>query len=149
MNNPTLEEVVALLDNSNESIVGGNSIQLQAEFGLENLIPQYIEAFYRIRNWPGRMHIVHYLVRYAKKHPEIIELGLYGLKDKSRIVRYYCCAILAFAGQKQHIPFLDELTDHKNINTRRDARAALDAITNSNHHLFADRDHSGRVFWEP
>lgn len=31
--------------------------------------------------------------------------------------------------------------------TAEDAAAAIDAIERQNHHLFVDRDHSGRVRW--
>ena len=146
---PTTEMVVELLDNSNESVVGGNDIQLRRDIDTKNLVPLYIDAFYKIKKWPGRMCISFLLVRYAKAYRKILELGLHGLNDKSQIVRHHCCAILAYAGCDEYIPPLEKLLNHKNAETREDARAAIDAIKNNDHNLYADRDHTGNVFWDP
>jgi hypothetical protein len=40
------------------------------------------------------------------------------------------------------------LLGHSDAKTVEDAKAAIDAIQNGNHHNFVDRGHSGRIFWE-
>ena len=145
---PQIQTIIELLDNNNESIVGGNEIKLTNKYGLRNLIPLYVEAFYKIKNWPGRMHISFNLVRYAPLYPEIIELAIHGLNDRSKIVRNYCCRILAYAGNDKSLPYLEALKSHKSLETREDAIAAIDAIVNKNHNLWVDREHKGNIFWK-
>ena len=145
---PPLQTIIELLDNSNESIVGGNEIKLAKKYGLKNLIPLYVGAFYKLKKWPGRMHIAFWLVSYARLYPEIVELAIHGLNDRSKIVRNYCCRILAYAGDEKSLPYLQELKNHNNAETREDANAAIDAIVNKNHNLWVDREHKGNIIWK-
>ncbi|MCG8590943.1 MAG: HEAT repeat domain-containing protein [Proteobacteria bacterium] len=144
---PSAEQVAALLDHRLESVVGSNEISLQRKFGLDALVPSYVGAFGKIRNYPGRMHILFWLQRFARSHPEVVELAESALRDPSRIVRNYACGALAYAGDRKRIPALRELLSHRNEATRADALAAITAIEEQNHHLFADRERTGKVFW--
>ncbi len=148
MKSLNLNLVLELLDSSSESDVTANEMLLQRTFGLEKLVPFYVEAFYRIKNKPGRMYIAHYIISYVDLHPEIVDLAIYGLNDRSYIVRHHCCRILAFSGKHKALTYLEALKAHKNLKTREDAEAAINAITMKNHNLWVDRKNTGKVFWE-
>ena len=149
MNNlPSVEEVTQLLDLKDEGQVARNESELQSKYGLTLLVPIYVQAFYKIKNWAGRMNITFWLARYARKYPDVIEMAIFGLNDRSRIVRNYCCGILAYGQSKSSIPYLNELVNHKDESTREDAVAVITAIENRNHHLWVDRENKGNTFWE-
>lgn len=148
-NELSVERIVRLLDLRKESYVGRNSILLQEKYGLENLLPYYVQAFYLINNWPGRMYISFWLARYARKYPMVVQMAVHGLRDRSYIVRHHCCGTLAFALDIDTIEHLQALKDHKDKKTHEDAEAAIDAIKNMNHHYFVDRSHTGKVHWAP
>ena len=146
---PNSDEVARLLDRSLDSEVSANDINLQRQFGFDVLIPSYVGAFRKIRRYPGRMHILFWLCRYARTRPEIVDLARFALKDRSWIVRNYACQTLAYAQKKEAILDLRELLEHPDARTQADARAAIEAIKAGNHHLWADRDGKGNVFWDP
>ena len=139
--------MIRLLDRRKESEVGGNEIRLQKQYGLDNLVPVYIEAFPRIKNWAGRMHIMFWLRRYARSNPLVVEIAKQGLNDRSRIVRNYSCSALAYSLDSNSIPELSRLLDHYDESTVTDASAAIMAIKKQNHHLWVDRHETGQAFW--
>lgn len=147
MKSPSVDEILHLLDRRNESEVGGNEIRLQRKYGLDNLISVYIEAFPRIKNWAGRMHIMFWIRRYARSNPLVLEIAKRGLADRSRIVRTYSCSALAYSLDANSIPNLKQLLDHDDETTRGDAAAAIKAIEKQNHHLWADRQETGKSYW--
>lgn len=63
------------------------------------------------------------------------------------VVRYRACGLLANSLQREAIPALKSLLNHPDTATRDDAAAAIMAIDKQNHHLFRDRDQSGKVQW--
>jgi len=139
---------VVLLDHRSESVVGANEIRLRQRFGLETLVPYYVEAFPRIRNYPGRLHILFWLQRFARTHPKVVELAESALGDPSRMVRYHACGALAYACHRKALPALRRLLlSHRSEATRRDAQAAITAIEEENHHLYADRERKGNIRW--
>jgi HEAT repeat protein len=95
------------------------------------------------------MNIMYRLVSYSRTRPSVVALGIFALTDKSRIVRYHACAALAYSLQLSALIPLQELLSHPDKETRQDAAAAIDAIQSKNHHYFADRNHSEKVFWHP
>jgi hypothetical protein len=85
--------------------------------------------------------------RFARHSDEAFELGLEALRDRSSRVRGRACGLLAYSLRQDAVGRLMLLLNHADAETRDDAQAALDAILEQNHHLFKDRDRSGRVFW--
>lgn len=75
MSLPTVDEVARLLDHRSDSEVGGNEQRLQRRYGLNSLVPIYIRAFPEIRNYHGRMQILFWICRYAKKNSDIVRLA--------------------------------------------------------------------------
>ena len=147
MKSPSVDEVIRMLDRRNGSEVGANEIRLQKQYGLDNLVGAYVEAFSQIKNWAGRMHIMFWIRRYARSNPSVVEVAKLGLSDRSRIVRTYSCSALAYALDKSSIPDLKTLLDHNDETTRGDAVAAIRAIEMQNHHLWADRQETGKCYW--
>ena len=74
-------------------------------------------------------------------------LGRKAIGDKSYMVRYRACMVLAYSLRTEAIPALQPLLQHADTRTREDAARALDAIQHQNHHYFVDTQHSGRSFW--
>ena len=144
---PTVEEVCAALDHRLDSVVGGNEIELQRAYGLEKLVPVYVDALSRIRNSHGRIYILYWLQRYARTNERVVRAAVDALNDRSAMARQHACGALAYSGRTEFIPALQQLLAHSSALTRSDAAAAIDAIENRNHHLFMDRQHRGNVFW--
>jgi hypothetical protein len=114
--------------------------------GIE-VVPYLLEAFPRFRTWQGRTSLVFHAIRYARKSDEAFRLGVLGVHDKSHVVRYRACGLLAYSLRKDALVELRQLLSNPNKRTVEDARAAIHAIEQQNHHLFIDRDHSGRTRW--
>jgi HEAT repeat protein len=144
---PTVEELVAALDQKRQSDLGEAEGRLFKEHGLEALVPGFIAAFPKIKNSAGRNSILFWIARFTRKRPEIVDLALLALRDPAYMVRMQACGILAYSLRKDCIPHLEELLKHKNQKTRDDAAAAIDAIKHQNHHYWIDSDHTGKAFW--
>ena len=114
--------------------------------GIE-VVPYLLEAFPRFRNWRGRTSLVYHSIRYARTSDDAFRLGVLGTHDKSTVVRYRACGLLAYSLRKDALPELRQLLSSSDKRTVEDAKAAIDAIEHQNHHLFIDRDHSGRSHW--
>lgn len=113
---------------------------------LDGELPAYLYNRYRAhRSWRTRSSYVYHAVRYARESKHAIELGKVAIADKSKVVRYRACMLLAYSLKKDLIPFLKEAEGVADQKTREDIRATIDAIENQNHHFFVDRDHSGQM----
>jgi hypothetical protein len=112
------------------------------------VVPYLAEGYPSFRKWQGRASLVFHCIRHARLSDEALRLGLLALSDKAAQVRYRACGLLAYSQRLEAIPPLNALLAHPDARTVADARAAIDAITQRNHHYFVDRDHSGRSFWQ-
>ena len=110
------------------------------------VVPYLAEAYRAFRTWQGRASLVYHSVRFARTEEEAYRLGLAATQDRSWVVRHQACTLLAYALRRDAIPALEELIDSQDERTIADARAAIDAIEHQNHHLFLDRQHTGKVF---
>ncbi len=144
---PTVDELVAALDQKRQTDLGAAESRLFKEHGLEALVPGFVAAYPRIRNAAGRNSILFWLARFARKHPEIVALAMSALNDLAYLPRMQACGILAYSLRRDAIPHLGQLLKHRDQKTRDDAAAAIDAIQHQNHHYWLDRDHSGNFFW--
>ncbi|MBN1801327.1 MAG: hypothetical protein JW891_07465 [Candidatus Lokiarchaeota archaeon] len=109
-------------------------------------LPQYLlDYFQRSSQWKVRVTCVYHAIRYARRNEFAITLGKVAIKDKSKIVRYRGCMLLAYSLRKDVIPFLRQALKEVPLNSREDVIATIDAIENENHHFFVDRNHSGKV----
>ena len=120
----------------------------QAVRGLGPAVAPYLlEAYPNARRWQARTALVFHAIAFARVSDAAYALGLQALGDKSYMVRYRACMVLAYALRADAIPALTALLQHADARTREDAARALDAIHHRNHHYFVDPQHSGRSFW--
>ncbi len=112
------------------------------------VVPYLLEAYRTFRKAKGRVSLVFHAIRYARTSEEAFRLGIEALSDKATLVRYRACGLLAYSQRPDSIPHLKALLTHADARTAEDAKAAIDAISNGNHHYFVDRGHSGRSFWQ-
>jgi hypothetical protein len=110
------------------------------------ILPFFVEAFPIMKQWRGRTSIIFHSLRYARTHDEAFQLGIAALTDKSAVVRYRGCMLVACSLRTDAVPHLRELLKSEHPETVADAKAALDAIKHNNHNYFIDRNHSGRSF---
>ncbi len=144
---PTIEEVVAALDDRRAWVTSSNGSKLHGEHGLCALVPLYVEALTRIRNANGRIHIMFWLIPLARRDVRVVEAARERLHDRSAAVRMHACEVLAYSLRDDAIPSLKSLLDHPVAETRATAAAAIDAIRHHNHHFYLDREHKGTSFW--
>ncbi len=146
MTSDGIRELVRHLDTAS------TSEEQQAWDQLRNLgaavVPYLAEAYRSFRKWQGRAALVFHSIRYARVSDDAFRLGLEALSDKSAQVRHRACGLLAYSQRKEAVASLKPLLQHPEARTVEDAKAAIDAITQRNHHYFVDRTHSGRAFWQ-
>jgi len=144
-----VEEVIAALDRTSQREIDAGTEDLFARYGRESLVGAFVQAFPRMRHWEGRNAVLFWLIKFARKLPEVVELAKQALGDKAALVRMQACAALAFSLRDDALPALEGLASHRHMRTREWAEAAMDAIRHKNHHYFVDRGHTGRSFWAP
>ncbi len=105
------------------------------------------QAFPHFRTWQGRTALVYYATRYARIADEAVELGLAATEDRSYMVRYRACGLLAYSLTPEVLPALERMGSDPRPLVAQSAHAACNAIKAQNHHLFADRSLSGRTSW--
>lgn len=114
----------------------------------EGVVPYLEEAYPKVSSWQGRVALVFHSIPFARSSESAFRLGLAALQDRSFMVRYRACGLLAYSLKRDALPALRALLKHRDNRTVEDAQAAISAIEEQNHHLFVDRNRTGRVFWE-
>jgi hypothetical protein len=113
----------------------------------KDVVPYLADAFPHARRWQQRVAFVFHSIRFARDSEPAYQLGLLALSDRSSMVRFRACGLLAYSLRRDALPALKKLLDHSDARTVEDARAAIDALTHNNHHYFVDRTHTHRSFW--
>jgi hypothetical protein len=111
------------------------------------VVPLLREAYPKFRRWQGRDSLVFHSIRYGRVSEDAFLLGMEALNDRAMVVRYRACALLAYSLRRDAIPSLKALLETDTSRVAADIEAAMLAISEQNHHLFMDRDSSGRVSW--
>ena len=111
------------------------------------VVELFLEQYPISRSWKQRASLMYHALRFARRSEAALELGVRGLADRSKEVRYRACLLLAYAQDPRALEPLRNNASHPNLATRADILAAIDAIESRNHHYFVDRDHSGMVFY--
>jgi len=136
-----IEQALAALDGR------GSDAEFDAVSRLATLGDRFpallLEKYKRSRKLGQRASCVYHATKYAKVNAAAYQLGLEALRDKSKVVRYRACLLLAVAQRRGAILSLRALVT-SNL-SREDALAAIDALEHRNHHYFVDREHSGKV----
>jgi hypothetical protein len=114
----------------------------------EQVVPYLEEAFPTTKQWQGRLSLVFHSIPFARDSEAAVRLGITALGDRSFMVRWRACGLLAYSQRRDALPALRALFTHADARTVEDAKAAVAAIESKNHHLFVDRQRTGRVFWD-
>ena len=113
----------------------------------ERVMPLFAELFPIAKWFQVRREIAFHAIRFARVSDDAFAIGRMAVEDKSSIVRYRGCCVLAYSLRPDALPALEKLLGHPDPRTDDDVRAAIDAIRSRNHHYFVDRGHTGRSFW--
>ncbi|GAA4642729.1 hypothetical protein GCM10023115_07230 [Pontixanthobacter gangjinensis] len=112
------------------------------------VVPYLLDAYSTFRTWQGRCALMYYSTRYSRQSPSALGLGLLGLSDRSYMVRYRACGLLAYALNKEAVPALEQLAECEGRDlVLTSAKAAMNAIKAGNHNLFVDQRLSGQSSW--
>lgn len=130
---------------------GGSDDEIFAVRELRDLLgcnlPEYLARHYSASTkYQVRVSCVYYSIRFARCSNTAKQLGLSALEDRSKIVRYRACQLLAISLDKNLLPRMEALRQAIDRRSATDLDAAMDAIANQNQHYFIDRDHSGKMF---
>ena len=105
---------------------------------------ELLAAYKTAKSWRHRTSYVYHAMSVCTESNDAIALGELALFDKSKVVRYRACMLLAIAQRVSALPVLDEALS-RGLDSADDYRAAIDAIRHRNPNYFVDRDHSGQV----
>lgn len=122
-----------------------NAIRELSKLG--DKLPSILLERYRIaKKWQVRCSCVYHTISYSRDVDDAVQLGIEALSDKSKVVRYRSCMLLAYSLKKEALPALQEIklkiTDTETLDN---VNAAIDAIENQNSNFFVDRQHTGKV----
>lgn len=106
-----------------------------------------LDKYRRERKWDVRCLCVFHCIRFSRESDDAFTLGIAALSDKSKVVRYRACMLLAYSLREDALQDLNKLVSETKVeSTKADAIAAIDAINNQNHNYFIDRNHTGKMF---
>jgi hypothetical protein len=111
------------------------------------VVPYLLAAYPTFKSWQGRVSLVYHSTRYARVSEDAFRLGIAALGDRSRVVRYRACGVLAYSLRTDALEPLRALRVDAKRAPADDANAAINAIEAKNHHFFVDRHRTGRSFW--
>jgi hypothetical protein len=146
MDEADIKSLVSHLDTNDRAAAESAWAQLRC-LG-PSIVPYLAEFYPRAKRLEGRRAVVFHVIHHARTSEAAFQLGVAALNDRAYVVRYRACCVLAYSLRRDALPHLEASLLHKDPKTVADARAAIDAITNQNHHYFIDRSHTGRCFWE-
>ncbi len=139
-----IEQLLDRLDGSGSDNEWSAVDELRTTLG-RDLPTHLLERFRTARKWAVRSSYVYHAVRYAKESQDAVELGKAAIKDKSKVVRYRGCMLLAYSLRSDILPELHRMAAEVPGDSCDDVLAVIDAIENQNHHYFVDRDHSDQM----
>ena len=131
----------------------GGDIERQAIVQLRlSLGPNYVDALWHLyrssRSNGVRAACIYYCFEQARTNQAATELAVLALGDRSKIVRYRACQLLAYSLDRVLLPRLDAIRKGIPKDSLADLDAAIDAIANQNQNYFLDRTHTGNIFME-
>jgi hypothetical protein len=141
-----VEGLLSQLDGSGSDAEWSAVMKLREREDFPHLL---LEKFRSSRAWKARSSCVYHAVRYARGDADALTIGKEALADKSKVVRYRACMLLAYSQRAEALPVLREaLEATEDVEGRADLLAAIDAIESGNHNFFVDREHSGKATLE-
>ena len=111
-------------------------------------LPLLREAFPHTKRMEARITMVYEATFFARVSEDAFQLGLLGLRDRSKHVRDRACGVLAYSLRADALPALRPLLRADDEVTRQAAEGAVEAIKHQNHHLYWDQGGPrGQTFW--
>jgi hypothetical protein len=124
--------LLAELDGSGSDRELGAVTKLHDMLGKD--FPRYLLQKYTVsKDRAVRGSCVYHATKYAKFSEDAISLARLALQDKSQLVRYGACTLLAYSLRKDLLLELHEILATTPKNSKEDVLAAIDAIANQNH----------------
>ena len=140
-----VQELLAILDGKGSEKEYAAISELSALSG-EKFSCHLLE-FYKVSSKRNiRATCVYFCFDLAKTSADAKKLGLLALADKSQLVRYRACQLLAFSQDKSLLKAMELARENISKNSISDLDAAMDAIASQNQHYFKDRQHTGKIF---
>lgn len=142
----TVDELLMQLDGSGSDAEWAAATKLRERDDLPRLL---LEKFRTSRAWKVRSSCVYHAIRYAQRNADSVAIGKEAIADKSKVVRYRGCMLLAYSQKKEVLPVLRHaLETTADAEGRADLLAAIDAIESGNHNFFVDRERTGKTTME-
>lgn len=69
------------------------------------VVPHLAEFYPRAKKLEGRRAIVFHAIKYARVSEAAFQLGIAALNDRSSIVRYRACCVLAYSLRPEALPY--------------------------------------------
>jgi hypothetical protein len=140
------DELLSRLDGSGSDDEWAAVMKLRERGDFPHLL---LERFRVSRAWKARSSCVYHAIRYARHDADAIAIGKEAITDKSKVVRYRGCMLLAYSQKKELLPILKHALEGTNDPVgKADLLAAVGAIEHENHNFFVDRKHSGKAKME-
>lgn len=138
----TIDELLSALDGTGSDAEWKAVFELRARLK-DNLPDHLLRKYRKSRRWQVRSSCVYHSLKFARTSEAAKNLGLLALHDRSKVVRYRACMLLACTQRNDVLPALSDSLSTIPSDTRDDLLAAIDAISHGNKNYFVDRDHSG------
>ena len=122
-------------------------VRLQA-LGAERWPEALCEVYEKANKARDRREVVTSAISDARESSAARQLGTMALSDRSFGVRDQAAQLLAYGLDRSVLPSLRAALDkEKRATVRQSMAAAIKAIEEQNHHLFLDRQNSGKSHW--
>jgi len=143
-----VDDLLNILDGSGSIIERG---ALKCLIARGESVPQYLyKSFHLSKKAKVRAQCIFYSFSYAQMGDQYaVSLGIAGLVDRAKTVRYNACKLLAYAKDKSTLNHLEKAkSNEKDSIILSDIVASMDAIREGNHNWFVDRNRSGLITME-
>lgn len=106
-----------------------------------------LDGYASLRRAEARSNVVYLLMDRARDDDGALGLIVDATTDRSRLVRRNAYRALAWSMRREGLPALRAAREQCDERDRADVEAAIAAIEEHDHHLWIDRDRSGRSHW--
>lgn len=133
-------------------VLSSDYLGLELDFLFGDRFEIYLEYYDKLKYSNVRFEFIQEALFYARDKESAIKTISKGLSDRSKYVRVNAVSAAAYSLNKIFLEQLLYIAEHdKGEDIREDAIAAQNSILSKNHHLFLDREPSGRSgrvsFW--
>jgi len=113
-----------------------------------DIVPHLAWGMETLRRQESRDSLLYTATKFARVEPEVVGFAVRSLNDRGTWVRHRAAMLLAFACDPSALPALKQRAEvEPRDDIRADIEAAMNAIEQRDHNLWADRTGSGQVHW--